>query len=127
MSPCLGVSAVMPLRNEEINCVLMPALKHEGRKAQRHGGFIKGFYKMQNCIPGDLVSPCLVVSAVMSLRNEEIHCVLIPALKHEGKEARRFKNSVSMKCKIVSLVTWCPPVLVFQALCLYGTKKYILF
>jgi len=93
VSPCLGVSAVMSLRNEEINCVLMPALKHEGRKAQRHGGFIKGFYKMQNCIPGGLVSPCLGVSAVMPLRNEEINCVLMPALKHEGRKAQRHGGS----------------------------------
>ena len=92
VSPCLGVSAVMPLRNEEINCVLIPALKHEGRKAQRHGDFIKGFYKMQNCIPGDLVSPCLGVSGVMSLRNEEINCVLMPALKHEGRKAQRHES-----------------------------------
>ena len=79
----------MYLRDEEIHCVLMSALKHEDTKAQRHGGFIKGFYKMQNYIPGDLVSPCLGVSAVMSLRDEEIHSILISALKHEGRKAQR--------------------------------------
>ena len=60
----LIVTNIKSLWDEEIHCVLMPALKHEGRKAQRHGGFIKGFYKMQNCIPGGLVSPCLGVSAI---------------------------------------------------------------